>query len=386
MVAIYSRVMQSLLSPQGAYTADDVDVALARVFGVGVRPLHLELALFEAMLVGWRRQQAARYLKAKTIRGNEAGVRRFAEHVGCWPWEWRASHVDEYFEDLLARPERLARSTLRAYQLRLKGFSEFACDRRYPWSAICEREFGRGPGRLFDERNRVAHLDEFEGDPRRRPLTVDELEALFSASEARIHSCRSRGRKGVLQAWRDDALFKAKFAWGLRRAEVASLDTVDFRAHPTPPEFGSFGQLHVRWGKAKRGGGPQRRTVLTVFDWSVDVVEQYLTEIRPCFGCPDHPAVFVTERGTRISPAYINERFAELRAEAGLDEMLTPHCLRHSHVTHLSELGWSAKFIQDQVGHSHAATTAVYMSVSDDFKDRLIRAAVDEQLLGLGGR
>ena len=50
--------------------------------------------------------------------------------------------------------------------------------------------------------------------------------------------------------------------------------------------------------------------------------------------------------------------------------MLTPHCLRHSYVTHLSELGWSAKFIQDQVGHSHAATTAVYMSVSDDFKDR----------------
>jgi hypothetical protein len=39
-----------------------------------------------------------------------------------------------------------------------------------------------------------------------------------------------------------------------------------------------------------------------------------------------------------------------------------------------------------QVGHSHAATTAVYMSVSDDFKDRLIRAAIDEQLLQLGGR
>jgi integrase/recombinase XerC len=142
----------------------------------------------------------------------------------------------------------------------------------------------------------------------------------------------------------------------------------------------------VRWGKAKRGGGPQRRTVLTVFDWAVPVLEQYLSEIRPCFGCQDHPAVFVTERGTRISVAYINELFAEIRAAAGLDDMLTPHCLRHSYVTHLSELGWSAKFIQDQVGHSHAATTAVYMSVSDDFKDRLIRAAIDEQLLGLRRR
>jgi integrase len=65
------------------------------------------------------------------------------------------------------------------------------------------------------------------------------------------------------------------------------------------------------------------------------------------------------------------------------DGLLTPHCLRHSYLTHLAELGWAAKFIQDQVGHSHAATTAVYMSVGDDFKDRLVRAAIDEQLIQL---
>ena len=63
----------------------------------------------------------------------------------------------------------------------------------------------------------------------------------------------------------------------------------------------------------------------------------------------------------------------------------TPHCLRHGYVTHLAELGWAAKFVQDQVGHSHAATTAVYMSVGDDFKDRLVRAAIDEQLIKLRG-
>ena len=206
--------MQSLLSPHGVYSPQDVDGVLARVFGAGVRPLRFEQALFEAMLGGWRSQQSARYLKPKTIRANEAGVRAFVEHTGGWPWEWRASHADEYFEDLLSRPQRLARSTLRAYQQRLKSFSEYACDRRYPWSVICEREFGRGPGQLFDERNLVAHLDEFEGDTRRRPLTVDELEAFFAAGEARIAACRRHGRKGSLQAWRDQALFMDKFAWG----------------------------------------------------------------------------------------------------------------------------------------------------------------------------
>ncbi len=132
LVAIYSRWMQSLLSPHGVYTTGDIDGALARVFGVGVRPLHVESAVFEAMLSGWGSQQTARYLKTRTIRANEAGVRRFIAHVESWPWEWRASDVDEYFEDLLVRPQRLARSTLRAYQLRLKSFSEYVCDRRYP--------------------------------------------------------------------------------------------------------------------------------------------------------------------------------------------------------------------------------------------------------------
>jgi hypothetical protein len=115
--------MQSLLSPHGVYAPADVDAALARVFGAGVRPLRLEDALCDAMLAGWRSQQAARYLKPKTVRANETTVRAF---LGAWPWEWRAADADEFFEDLLARPRRLARTTLRAYQQRLRGFSEAA--------------------------------------------------------------------------------------------------------------------------------------------------------------------------------------------------------------------------------------------------------------------
>lgn len=47
---------------------------------------------------------------------------------------------------------------------------------------------------------------------------------------------------------------------------------------------------------------------------------------------------------------------------------------------HLAELGFAQRFIQDQVGHSHAATTAIYLSVSDEFKDRMVRRALDAQL------
>ena len=307
-----------LRSPDGAYAREDVDAALARVFGAGVRPLRFGEALFGAMLDGWRAQQAARYLKPKTMKANVQAARSFCVHADCWPWEWRPLHADEYFADLLSAPRSLRPATVRGYQIRLKGFLEYVTDERYPWVAICAREFGRAPVQLFHEDNLVAHLDGFEGDPRRRPLTSAELEAFFAACDARITRRRRQGRKGSLTAWRDQALFKVMFGWGLRRAETARLDCCDFRPNAKLPEFRSVAQLHVRFGKAVRGGPPRRRTVLTVFDWAADVVEQYLGEIRPCFECPQHPALFVTERGTRITGPYITERFAELRDEAGL--------------------------------------------------------------------
>ncbi len=53
------------------------------------------------------------------------------------------------------------------------------------------------------------------------------------------------------------------------------------------------------------------------------------------------------------------------------------HCLRHSYVTHLIEDGWDALFVQQQVGHEYAFTTAVYTSVSSDYRTRAVRAALD---------
>jgi len=130
-----------------------------------------------------------------------------------------------------------------------------------------------------------------------------ELDAFFAACDERVTRAGASGRKGTLQAWRDQAMFKIAFGWGLRRRELAMLDVCDFRPDARLPEFGGYAQVHVRHGKSRRGGGPQRRTVLTVFAWAVEVVEQYVAEIRPCFGAPRHPAMFLTERRTRIALA-----------------------------------------------------------------------------------
>jgi len=60
-------------------------------------------------------------------------------------------------------------------------------------------------------------------------------------------------RKGALAAYRDATLFKVIYGWGLRRTETSKLDVVDFGRNPAAPEFGRYGMLNVRYGKAKKG-------------------------------------------------------------------------------------------------------------------------------------
>ena len=60
------------------------------------------------------------------------------------------------------------------------------------------------------------------------------------------------------------------------------LDVADFTTNPAVPQLGRFGTLAVRYGKAMRGSPPRRRQVATVMPWAAEVVEEYVTDIRPC--------------------------------------------------------------------------------------------------------
>ena len=241
------------------------------------------------------------------------------------------------------------------------------------------------PQQIVDERNLIVHVAEFEAHPGRRPLSRQELQAFFDHCDAQVSGRRALKRKGSLAALRDAALFKTMYGWGLRRKECAKLDVVDFARNPRAPAFRSFGSLSVRYGKALSGGPPRRRNVLTVFDWAVEVIEQYLEEIRPLYGRSEHPALWLTERGGRVTSPYVSERFATYRDELAPDSALTPHALRHSYVTHLIEDGFDPLFVQMQVGHRHASTTAIYTAVNGDFKQRALADALSAQTGERGG-
>ena len=53
-------------------------------------------------------------------------------------------------------------------------------------------------------------------------------------------------------------------------------------ATPRPRSSAGSAMLHVRYGKAKKGSPPKRRSVLTVFDWTPEVIADWLAHGQPC--------------------------------------------------------------------------------------------------------
>ncbi|MDH6502432.1 integrase/recombinase XerC [Streptomyces sp. SAI-149] len=346
----------------------------------GVALLHPEDAVFDAMLEGWRRQQrGGRRLQPKTIGDRLSVVRRFMEYANEYPWTWSAGDLDDWMTELIAAGDR-AESTIRNYQGSIRQFCDYITSPYYQWPEICEERFGTHPVQICHEWNTVAHLTEYEGSADRRPMTREECQALFDYADDQVERAIRLGRKGAMAAYRDATVFKTIYGWGLRATEASRLDTTDFFKNPKAPELGKFGALHVRYGKRTKGSPPRRRTVLSLMPWAVESVEDYLFNLRPRYRASDRPALWLTERGGRLQPREIEDRFAEYRNALGMDEDLTPHCLRHSYVTHNIEDGADPKFIQEQVGHLYASTTAIYTGVSGDFMNTMMRKVLDRAL------
>ena len=351
--------------------------ALTLVSGVSL--LHPDVQVFEAMLDGWARQQASRNLSSRTTEASAMVVRRFQAHSGEFPWRWSPAHLEEWTADLRG-VHGLARSTIRSYQLHVRSFLRYVCDPVYGWDRECEARFGTHPVQICHDWNTAVHAAVVEAQPQRRALTRGEVQLLFDAADDAVEAAARRGRKGFVTAFRDATMLKVCYAFGLRRRELVSLDVHDFGRNPKAPEFGEFGVCVVRYGKASRGSPPKRRGVLTVMPWSVEVLEQWVSEVWPLCRQPASAALWPSERAERMTEQHFSVVFNQAARRAGLADGLTAHGLRHSYVTHLVEDGFDGLFVQHQVGHEHASTTSIYTSVSSDYRTRVLRAALDRTI------
>lgn len=96
----------------------------------------------------------------------------------------------------------------------------------------------------------------------------------------------------------------------------------------------------------------------------------------------DAEAVFLNQRGarmTRQSAWLVVRTYGE---RCGLDKRLSPHVLRHSCATHLLDHGADLRIVQEMLGHASISTTQVYTRVSQERLWDVYRAAHPRAMRG----
>ena len=251
---------------------------------------------FQDMLQGFAVSMRSRGLAASTIEVREWGVRRFHDFVGEYPWTWTPQDIEDYTSSLLSGPRPLAHSTIRGYQHTIKSFCGYLSNPAYDWHEICLERFGEVPTQICHPWNTFAHLAEFEARPTRRPFGYDELEAFFAHADQVAHDLLDSRKKGALPALRDAQFFKTVYAFGLRRREAVMVDLNDLRPNPFMPDWGPYGKVQVRYGKAMKGSPPRRRTVLACpeFAWATEGLKHWVEVVRPRLDPGNHAALWLS--------------------------------------------------------------------------------------------
>lgn len=188
--------------------------------------------------------------------------------------------------------------------------------------------------------------------PRRLPkaITVAQIEALLQSSgpEATDEDAIALDPIKV----RDRAILELLYATGARVSEVVSLDVDDL-----------VDQTMVRlFGK----GSKER--IVPVGSYAQRAVEAYLVRVRPVLAKlgKGTPAVFLNQRGSRLSRQSVWQIISDAAAGAKLGAEVSPHTLRHSFATHLFEGGADVRVVQELLGHSSVATTQIYTLITVD--------------------
>lgn len=190
--------------------------------------------------------------------------------------------------------------------------------------------------------------------PRSLPkaLSVEHAQALLDHPSMAISSSPTD--------LRDQAMFEILYASGLRLAELVSLD--HRYTHTSQYTSRSWIQLDEGETIVQGKGGKTRSVPLgskamhAIAAW-LAVRDQFATK---AVGDDAQAALFLGERGARISPRVIQLQLNKFATRAGLPLHVHPHSLRHSFASHMLQSAQDLRAVQELLGHANIATTQIY--------------------------
>lgn len=167
------------------------------------------------------------------------------------------------------------------------------------------------------------------------PLTQEEVKALMGV-------CSRRAPTGI----RDRALICVLWRGQLRVSEALALKVADFDPAACT--------LRVLKGKGKKA------RVAVIDQQAADVLTAWL-ECRKKLGLNGHKPIFCTLQGKPVNSAQVREMLPRRARKAGIEKRVHAHGLRHTGASELAQEGVTLLDIQQQLGHSSAATTDKYL-------------------------
>jgi integrase/recombinase XerC len=164
---------------------------------------------------------------------------------------------------------------------------------------------------------------------------------------------------------RDAAMVELLYGCGLRVGELTGLDVVA----STQALQAGRGWIDLQTAEVQvQGKGGKRRTV-PLGAQALQALQQWLPIRMQLTGMLDQPvpmassaslALFVGQRGTRLTAQSVWQRLRRRSLMAGLATPVHPHMLRHSFASHLLQSSGDLRAVQELLGHANISTTQVY--------------------------
>jgi integrase/recombinase XerC len=236
-------------------------------------------------------------------------------------------------EHKIHAPGRISESDIRqwAAQLHRRGLAGSSIQR----SLSASRSFFNFLGRMHQQRHNPATAVQAPRQPRKLPKTLD-ADQVNKYLSFDLHSA---------VALRDQAITELFYSSGLRLAELVALDIEDI----------DRGTLLL----SVTGKGNKTRTV-PIGSVAMAAIDGWLATRSETATEQSKGALFISNRGTRISARNIQARLKLQGRKSGMHQDVHPHMLRHSFASHMLESSGDLRAVQEMLGHANISTTQIY--------------------------
>jgi integrase/recombinase XerD len=249
------------------------------------------------------------------------------------------------FGEELSNWREVDSGVIQAYMLEMK-------DRDYAATTVARKVAAMKSYFEYLQRKGVIDADPTEGlsSPKvkkQTPHTIppEQVDRLLAAPAA----------QSTPSALRDVALMETLYATGVRVSELINLNVHDV-------------DLFNRLVACNSG---RRSRVVPIFPRAVAALQAYLEEGRPHLVVDaEEPALFLNHRGQRLTRQGLWLIIKRYVSEVGIDDLVTPHTLRHSFAAHLLNAGANLREVQERLGHANVSTTQMYRQNNDDAATR----------------